>query len=154
MTDSYRSDDVQQILQSAMTRKQEGEFSREQLLEMASELGISEDNLQIAEQEWLAQREEIQERKEFDAALREGVKSHFFSYLAVNTFLLLLNLVTEQTISWALYPLLGWGLGLLIQALQTYQLKGEKYEVAFQHWREHRRIRDEKREQQHLITRT
>jgi hypothetical protein len=154
MTDSYRSDDVQQILQRAMTRKQEGEFSHEQLLEMASELGISAGNLQIAEQEWLAQRGEIQERKEFDAALREGVKSHFFSYLAVNTFLLLLNLVTDQTISWALYPLLGWGLGLLIQALQTYQLKGEKYEVAFQNWHEHQRIRDERREHRHPKTRS
>jgi 2TM domain len=154
MTDSYRSDDVQQILQRAMARKQEGEFSHEQLLEMASELGISADNLQIAEQEWLAQRGEIQERKEFDAALREGLKSHFFSYLAVNTFLLLLNLVTDQTISWALYPLLGWGLGLLLQALQTYQLKGEKYEIAFQHWREHRQIKDERREHRHLITRS
>jgi hypothetical protein len=154
MPDSYRSDDVEQILQRAMTRKQEGEFSREQLLEMASELGISADNLQVAEQEWLAQRGEIQERKEFNAVLREKIKSHFFSYLAVNTFLLLLNLVSEQTISWALYPLLGWGLGLLIDTLQTYQLKGEKYEVAFQHWREHRQIKDEKRDQQNLITRS
>jgi hypothetical protein len=141
MTDSYRSEDVQQILQRAMTRRQEGEFSHEQLAEMASELGISGDNLQIAEQEWLAQRGEIQERKEFDTSLKEGLKSDFFSYLAVNTFLLLLNLVTAHTISWALYPLLGWGLGLLLHALSTYQLKGEKYEVAFTTWREQRQLK-------------
>ena len=70
MTDSYRSEDVQQILQRTMTRRQEREFSHEQLVEMASELGISADNLQIAEQEWLTQRGKIQERKEFDTSLR------------------------------------------------------------------------------------
>jgi 2TM domain len=152
MTDSYRSEDVQQILQRAMTRRQEGEFSHEQLVEMASELGISADNLQIAEKEWLAQRGEIQERKEFDTSLKEGLKSDLFSYLAVNTFLLLLNLVTAQTVSWAIYPLLGWGLGLLLHALSTYQLKGEKYEVAFKSWREHRQLKDERQENQHLKT--
>jgi hypothetical protein len=38
---TFRKEDVQQILQRAMAHQQEGEFSEQQLKEMASELGIS-----------------------------------------------------------------------------------------------------------------
>lgn len=132
---SYSSEDVQQILQRALTRKQTDSFSRDQLLEMASELGISTDVLQAAELEWQSNRDELQERKSFNAYRRRAFKAHLIPFLAVNTFLIVLNLITSPGYFWAIFPLLGWGLGLFFQALSAYQTEGEAYEQAYEQWK-------------------
>ena len=50
----YQQEDIQQILNLAIARQGDGEeFSREHLVEIAAELGISPDTLLEAEQEWL-----------------------------------------------------------------------------------------------------
>lgn len=130
---TYSSEDVQQILQRALARG-ENEFSREHLLEMASELGVSAEALQLAEQEWLSEQQQARDRSAFNAYRHRAFKSHLISFLAVNTFLILLNLVASPGSFWAIYPLLGWGLGLFLQGWSTYQTEGEGYERAFQSW--------------------
>ncbi|WP_375478931.1 2TM domain-containing protein [uncultured Nostoc sp.] len=132
---TYDSEDVQQILQKALTRKQEGEFSREQLLEMASELGISSNILETTEQKWLAQQEEERSRHTFNTFRRTAFWTHFVSFLAVNLFLILLNFITSPSYFWAIFPILGWGLGLFFHWWSVYQSKSEDYEIAFQKWR-------------------
>lgn len=131
---TFRKEDVQQILQRAMAHQQEGEFSEQQLKEMASELGISPSALQTAQQEWQQQREQLKQRQVFDTHRRRKFKAHLIPYIAVNTFLILLNLVTSPKYFWAVYPLLGWGLGLGLHASCTYLQKGEKYEEALEQW--------------------
>ncbi|MEH1941678.1 MAG: 2TM domain-containing protein [Nostoc sp.] len=132
---TYDSEDVQKILQIALTRKQEGEFSREQLLEMASELGISSNILETTVQNWLAQQEEERLRHKFNSFRRKGFWKHFVSFLAVNLFLILLNLITSPSYFWAIFPVLGWGLGLFFHWWSVFQTKSEDYEIAFQKWR-------------------
>ncbi|MEH2411395.1 2TM domain-containing protein [Nostoc sp.] len=132
---TYDSQDVEQILQIALTHKQEGEFSREQLLEMASELGISSNILETTEQKWLAQQEEERSRRTFNTFRSRGFWAHFVSFLAVNLFLILLNLITSPSYFWAIFPVLGWGLGLFFHWWSVYQTKTEDYEIAFQKWR-------------------
>lgn len=138
MAHSYRSEDVQQILQRALTRQQEAEFSQEQLVEMAAELGIAPDTLQQAEQEWLAQQGEVQERREFNAYLRRSFKANLVTYLAVCTFLVLINLFSSPGSAWAQYPILGWGLGLFFQGRGAYHPEGLVYEKMLQKWRKKR----------------
>ncbi|MBG1241712.1 2TM domain-containing protein [Nostoc sp. UIC 10607] len=132
---TYDSEDVQKILQIALTRKQEGEFSREQLVEMASELGISSDILETTEKKWLAQQEEERSRRTFNTFRRKAFWTQFISFLAVNSFLILLNLITSPSYFWAIFPVLGWGLGLFFHWWSVYQTKSENYEIAFQKWR-------------------
>jgi hypothetical protein len=132
---SYTSDDVQQILQRALMRKQDGQFSRDQLVEMASELGITPDVLQEAEQEWQLNRGEEHDRRSFNAFRRRAFKAHLIPYLAVNTFLILINLVTSPGYFWAIFPILGWGLGLFFHGWSAYQTEGAVYERAFQLWK-------------------
>ncbi|MEH2115722.1 2TM domain-containing protein [Nostoc sp.] len=132
---TYDSEDVEQILQKALTRKDKGEFSREQLLEMASELGISSKMLEATEQKWLAQQEEERLRHRFNTFRRRAFWTHFVSFLAVNLFLILLNLITSPSYFWAIFPILGWGLGLFFHWWSVYQSKSEDYEIAFQKWR-------------------
>ncbi|MEH2295110.1 2TM domain-containing protein [Nostoc sp.] len=132
---TYDSRDVEQILQIALTDKQEGEFSREQLVEMASELGISSNILEKTEQKWLAQQEEESSRRTFNTFRSRGFWAHFVCFLAVNLFLILLNLITSPSYFWAIFPVLGWGLGLFFHWWSVYQTKTEDYEIAFQKWR-------------------
>jgi hypothetical protein len=135
MTRSYHQEDIQQILQIAIRRQAyEGEFSREQLLEIAAELEISPECLQVAEKEWLAQQTEMQKRQDFNAYRRSKLKKQFGKYVIVNSFLVLLNLLSAGSLSWSLYILLFWGLGLGLNAWNTFQSQGEDYERAFQRW--------------------
>ncbi|MEH2313080.1 MAG: 2TM domain-containing protein [Nostoc sp.] len=132
---TYNSEDVQQILQKALTRKQEDEFSREQLVEMASELGISSNILETTEQKWLAQQEEERSQRTFNTFRRRDFWTHFVSFIAVNLFLILLNLITSPSYFWSIFPVIGWGLGLFFHWWSVYQIKTEDYEIAFQKWR-------------------
>ncbi|MCC5615491.1 2TM domain-containing protein [Nostoc sp. CHAB 5836] len=122
---TYDSEDVQKILEIALTRKQEGEFSREQLIEMASELGISSNILKTTEQNWLAQQEEERSQRTFNTFRRKAFWAHFVSFLAVNLFLILLNLITSPSYFWAIFPVLGWGLGLFFHWRSIYQTKSQ-----------------------------
>ncbi len=132
---TYRSDDIQQILQKALAKKQEGEFSREQLLEMASELGIPPEMLKSAEQEWQIQRGKEQKRQAFDRFRRQAFKANLISYIAVNVFLVVINLLTSPRHFWAIYPILGWGLGLFFHGWATYRTAGADYDQAFEQWK-------------------
>jgi 2TM domain len=122
---TYDSEDVQKILEIALTRRQEGEFSREQLIEMASELGISSNILKTTEQNWLAQQEEERSQRTFNTFRRKAFWAHFVSFLAVNLFLILLNLITSPSYFWAIFPVLGWGLGLFFHWWSVYQTKSQ-----------------------------
>ncbi|CCQ67278.1 hypothetical protein CWATWH0402_3087 [Crocosphaera watsonii WH 0402] len=60
---SYRKEEVQEILHLAIARKTEvEELSRTQLWEIAAELDIDADVLQVAENDWLLQKQR-QEKK-------------------------------------------------------------------------------------------
>lgn len=135
ITRSYNQEDIQQILHLAIARQAyEGEFSRDQLLEIAAELEISPENLQEAEQQWLAQQGEKQKRQAFNVYRWRKFKKHAGNYAIVNSFLILLNLVSSGGLSWSLYILLFWGLVLGLNAWNTFVSDGEEYERAFQKW--------------------
>ena len=142
ITRSYHQEDIQQILQIAIARQAyEGEFSREQLLEIAAELEISSECLQTAEREWLAQQSELQMRQAFNAHRRNKLRQHFGKFIIVNSFVVLLERVITSHIYWSLYILLLWGLGLGFKIWNTYQSDGEEYEKAFQRWSRKQRLR-------------
>ncbi len=115
---TYSSDDVQKILQLAMAHKQEETFSSKQLSEMAVELGISPELLKTAEQEWSIQAKSCKQQQARREIMRRGFKAHLISFLAVNAFLVVLNLATTPRDFWAIYPISGWGLGLFMHHLR------------------------------------
>jgi hypothetical protein len=130
---TYQSEDVQQILERAMTRQHEGRFTPQQLEEMANELGIPVAELQRAEQEWSLTRNVERDRQQYKAMKWRGFQWHLIPYLAVNGFLVLINLATGGNF-WAIYPILGWGLGLFFHAWAVLPIR----ETAFQEWRRKR----------------
>ncbi|NJO41065.1 MAG: 2TM domain-containing protein [Cyanobacteria bacterium CRU_2_1] len=141
MAELYRSEDAQQILQLAIARQSEaGELTRAQLFEIAAELNISVADLEAAEQEWLTQRGELEERRTF-TRLRQG-KFHrrFAKYAIVNGFLMALNFITLAGLTWSLYIALFWGIGVALDAWRTYYIGKEEFEEAFQRWRQRRQL--------------
>jgi 2TM domain len=122
MTNSYHSEDVQEILQLAMARKAEGrEFSRQQLWEMGAELGIAPEAIAQAEKLWMQESEKQQTQQTLNNQRLRKFQTHLFFYVAINTFLVIIDLMTGNGLDWAFWPILGWGLGLLFDAFNTYQ---------------------------------
>lgn len=133
--ESYSQEDIQQILQLAIARQHtDEELTREQLWEIAAELDISSSTIQAAERDWLKQEAINHQRRAFDVYRRQNFKQKVTKYAIVNTFLVALNLIAVGTLSWSLYILLFWGLGLALNGWKAYQSKGEAYERAFQRW--------------------
>ena len=73
-------------------------------------------------------REEVEEIK--------GFYIHLGIYAIVNVFLIVLNLITSPEYLWAIWPLLGWGVGLGSHAVATFGLFG----IGSQAWQE-RKVR-------------
>lgn len=139
----YSQEDIQQILQIAIARQaHDTEFTREQLVEIATELDISLDCLQQAEQEWSTQQGELQKRESFNAYRRSKFNKSLGKYIIVNSFLVPLNFLSAGELSWSLYILLLWGLGLGLNAWKIYQSQGEEYEQAFKHWYRQHQVRE------------
>lgn len=137
----YRQEDVQEILQLAIAREYDSaELTREQLVEIADELGISAENLALSEQEWLANQGEWRERESFNLLRQQRLQRNVTRYLIVNGFLVAINIIATGGISWSLYVALGWGLFLALNARKLLQTRGDDYESAFQLWRRKRRL--------------
>ena len=136
ITTTYQTEDLQQILHLAIAKREEGgELTKAQVMEIATEMGITPEELEVAEKEWLLRKEEFQEKQVFDSIRKQKLKQSLIKYGIVNTFLVLLNLATAHTLSWSLPILLLWGAWLALKAWRTYQNDGEEYEKEFQRWR-------------------
>lgn len=131
----YRQEDIQQILQLAIARQASSdELTYDQLVEIAEELGISSENLQLAQQDWLQQKRELVTRQQFNLHRRSKLNKKIGRYAIANTVFLTLNWLSAGTLSWALYLALLWGLALGLEVWNTYHLNEIEYEQAFQNW--------------------
>ena len=134
-SDSYSQEDIQQILQLAIANHQtDEELTRQQLWEIASELDINNATIVVAERDWLAQKAVNRQRQAFDVYRRQRFQQKLTKYAIVNTFLVSFNFVVAGTLSWSLYILLFWGLGVALSGWKAYLSRGEEYERAFQRW--------------------
>ena len=132
---SYSPEDIQQILNIAIARHHsDEELSRQQLWEIASEMDISNAIIQSAEKDWLEKKIIDRQRCAFNLHRRQNFHQKLTKYAIVNTFFVSLNLIAVGTLSWSLYILLFWGIGITLSGWKAYQSKGEAYEKAFQRW--------------------
>lgn len=132
---SYSPEDIQQILNIAIARHHsDEELTRQQLWEIASEMDISNAIIKSAEKDWLEKKVVDRQRHAFDVYRRQNFQQKLTKYAIVNTFLISLNLIAAGTLSWSLYILLFWGLGVALNGWKAYQSKGDAYDKAFQRW--------------------
>ncbi|MBK1988264.1 2TM domain-containing protein [Sphaerospermopsis aphanizomenoides BCCUSP55] len=141
---SYSQEEVQQILQLAIARQtdeRDQEFSYQQIIEIAAELQISPEAVKQAESDWICQKSEVQQRQAFDLYRQGKFKKRLGNYAIINTFFTLVDLVAGAGISWSLYILLFCGLAIALDIWNTFQNKGEEYEIAFQKWNRKHQIK-------------
>jgi 2TM domain len=131
----YDREQMEQVLHLAIARQNDDELiSRQQLEEIALEIGIDSESFQAAEKEWLVNQKVVQKQLAFQSHRQNKLQQKVFKYLLVNTFLISINLLTGGTLSWSLYILLFWGLILANTAWKTFQSQGEEYDRAFKNW--------------------
>lgn len=105
---------------------------RQRLLASASELGISEEAVLAAQQQWEEQQKKEDLLDEYRSHLKRELLTHFGIYVAINLILLLISRITSPHYLWAIWPILGWGIGFACHAVVTWiQIKnpgGEEFE--------------------------
>lgn len=144
---TYRQDEVQEILHLAIAKQASaGDLSRDQLFEIADELGLSPQDIQTAEQEWQSLQRIDQEKQAFIRWRRLQFHQHSVKYLIVNGFLVVFDFVTygdlssgiviagHHALSFSLIIALIWGLFLVLDGWQSRQTEGKAFEQKFRKW--------------------
>jgi hypothetical protein len=73
---------------------------------------------------------ELRRLAERRADVKLGFRTHFMAYLLVNAGLVVINLVTSPGYFWAIWPIIGWGLGLAAHFVAVYHFGGDVRERA------------------------
>ncbi|WP_404783490.1 2TM domain-containing protein [Altericista sp. CCNU0014] len=131
----YTQEDVQQILNLAIAQHAyEGEFSRDQLLEIAEDLAIPAAIVHQAERAWIQSNDENLKREAFNQHRWAELKRKVGRFAIFNVIFILLNALMGFGFPWSLYILLFWSLSIGLKAWNAIHLNGEAYEKAFQRW--------------------
>jgi hypothetical protein len=67
--------------------------------------------------------QEIREQAIQRLKKKRDFKTHVLIYVAVNTFLVVIWAVTSAGFFWPIFPILGWGIGVLANAWDVYGRK-------------------------------
>ena len=54
------------------------------------------------------------------ADMKLAFRSHLMAYVVVNAGLVAINLITSPDYFWAVWPMIGWGVGLAAHAITVY----------------------------------
>lgn len=139
MPDFYSPEEVQQILNLAIARQMTSEqLSRQQLLEIADEMGLSPAELDVAERDWRLMQGDAMQRQEFDQFRKDRFKRRATRYVIVNVFLGGSVMLVLGGLGWVPQLALFWGMFVALDGWNTYGMKGDRYEEAFQKWRRRR----------------
>jgi hypothetical protein len=63
---------------------------------------------------------ELRRRAEQRADAKIGFRKHFIAYVVVNAALIAINLLTSPGYYWFVWPLLGWGIGVVAHFAAVY----------------------------------
>ena len=138
----YDEEEAQAILRRALRQSEPGgelsrpgAFSHERLRQMAAELGVEAAVLDEVARDWAAEEQAARERRQFIAGRRREFLAHLAPYVLVSALLVAINLLSGARHFWAVWPLLGWGIGILSHGMAALRTSGENFEREFQQWR-------------------
>lgn len=122
-------EDVEAVLRLAVRHDSADSTNdlRARLEATAAELGLSRESLDAAEAEYrreLAAKAEHEENalawKKYQLDRVRNFLSHLATYVAINAGLFALDWFKDGRISWAIWPLAGWGVAILSDAASTF----------------------------------
>jgi hypothetical protein len=130
----YEDDEAEEILSLAATMSSTtGSVTRERLLETAAELGISPEAVEAAEKQVAARRLDAKLQAEFHALQRKEFGSHLVPYLFCNALFVFFSLRSDRF--WAIWPIMGWGIGLAAHAWASFNPKSTAYQDRYRTWK-------------------
>jgi hypothetical protein len=151
----YSDEEVRAILDMALKRDNKEGVGHDELLAAAAEVGISREAIDAAARELDAGRGERQAREAILARRRKGLSAHLWPFVAVNVFLLAINMLTTPGYPWFFFPLLAWGLGLFFHARAALSKEVSPRAIAREFERgEKQRKRDERRARKERLHKT
>jgi hypothetical protein len=125
----YSKEEVDRILKRAIdaSPSYSGSITESELLRIASELNIDPAQVRKAMHEDVAVNEFESAKEVFRKRRRKSFYEHLTAYVIVNTFLVGIDYMTPG-ISWAIYPILAWGIGLAFDFVDSFFPSEEKVE--------------------------
>jgi len=130
----YEEDEAEAILRIANKRSTLGGVSHDELLASAAELGISPEAVAEAAETYRSQLSLVESRKEFDRFAKREFVSSVATWLCLNAGLIAFNLISDHRITWAIWPLAGWGFFILAEIPETFVKGSKEYEKNYQKW--------------------
>jgi hypothetical protein len=118
----YSPDEVSRILKRALRPDNENAISHQELYETAGELGVSPNMLDAAIAHEMAGMDMEEAGHKWLNKKRAEFKNHLWSYIIVNTALILMNIFTLFWVNiwWFQWALLGWGIGLALHFREVF----------------------------------
>lgn len=113
---SYDDDEVRAIIERALSAQPRGGLSHEDLLAIGEGVGLSREAIEQAGLELRERKLEAQARAAIVGRRRRALSLHAFVFLVVNATSFAINALTTPGEWWALFPIFGWGLALLLHA--------------------------------------
>jgi hypothetical protein len=136
----FEEHDSEEILRRALAIDAQRQGSdREAMFAAAKELGISDDALVQAEEQWLKEKEDRAHFREFVRQQRSGWVGHITMYLVFLAFFFILD-VRDGRLTWFWWPTFGWGIGVFFHSLGVLNTKSETFQKEFREWRKNRSI--------------
>ncbi len=108
----YSSEEVADIIRLSMQSDNPDKANSvdyEELLGIAKDVGVEPDQIDRA----VRLLEEEQVTREKEQMLWQRFNAHAASFVAINLFLVIVNVLTDSEYFWSLYVVFGWGLFLL-----------------------------------------
>lgn len=135
LRNDYQEEDVEEILRRAARIESAGaRRERETLVRTAAEIGISEESLALAEAEYAKDRSHLGLEDAYRTEQRREFFEHLSAYVGVNAFLIAINLLRFHGSFWAIWPLLGWGLGLYFHAMRALNPNNSEYQAGLRRY--------------------
>lgn len=131
LPEKYSNDEMERILQRALSRRsQSGDVSREQLMEIGRELGLSESELLKAIDDELRYGAFDEAKEEIVEKRRKEWRNHLLWYIGVNILTVSLNLAADDRLTWAFGTLFGWGAGMVAHTISVFFPKEKELDKA------------------------
>lgn len=112
----YTRREVEEILARAANQEEDG-LAHDDLLAAAREAGLDVASVEEAAQAIVRSRELEEARERRRNRRRRKFFDHLRAFLVVNAALFAFDFLPDQSIGWAFWPLLGWGIGLAFDAM-------------------------------------
>jgi hypothetical protein len=162
----YSDDEAREILKRAVDYQERDDFkySEQQLLDLGREMGLSQDAIVKAQQDFgvgaespvrakgtsgTGAKEKPQVSAE-EAAFRRERMMPFYIHLAVFIpciiLVLFINMITSMAFPWSLIVFFGWLPGLVGHYMTIARTEGNEYEDAFDDWVDNQKARQRKRQ--------